>query len=47
MGRRKNKQKEVPFNKLTHMVCQPIDKGGLSIRNPTLMNEALGDKLAW
>jgi hypothetical protein len=30
-----------------HMVCQPIDKGGLAIRNPSLMNEALGAKLAW
>jgi hypothetical protein len=28
-------------------VCQPLNKGGLAIRDPTLMNTSLGDKLAW
>jgi hypothetical protein len=28
-------------------VCQPLNKGGLSIKDPILMNTSLGEKLAW
>jgi hypothetical protein len=28
-------------------VCQPMDKGGLAIRETSLMNIALGAKIAW
>jgi hypothetical protein len=30
-----------------HIVCQPSDKGGLAIQNPSLVNVSLGAKLAW
>jgi hypothetical protein len=28
-------------------VCQPSGKGGLVVRNPSLMNISLGEKLVW